>query len=208
MQRILDDDYLEERFYLFEKYTLPSIKNQTNQNFTWLVLFHRKTPEKFLKRIQALKKIYDFDDYYFDDGERFTDLKFCTEDENYDLYITTRIDNDDIVEKTFIERIQDYAADNLHECVISFPNGEKLDLDTNKRYRYYINNNAFCSLIAPKGTSILRTRHTKIFEDNEGVFLKTDKPMWIATIHDSNVSNRLTDFDLQRGDIDSPGFHI
>ena len=205
MQRIFDEDYLEERFDLFEKYTLPSIKNQVNQNFTWLVLFHKNTPEKFLKRIQELKGVYDFEDHYFEDGEVFTNLNFRTKDENYDFYITTRIDNDDMIEETFIKRIQDYAADNLHNCVISFPNGEKLDVETNKRYRYYINNNAFCTLVGPKGTSILKTRHTKIFEDNEGVFLKTDKPMWTAIIHDSNVSNRITDFDLSRGELNSSG---
>lgn len=34
MNRILDEDYLEERFKIFKKYTLQSMKKQTNQNFT------------------------------------------------------------------------------------------------------------------------------------------------------------------------------
>ena len=33
MNRILEEDYLKERFSIFEKYTLPSIKRQTNPNF-------------------------------------------------------------------------------------------------------------------------------------------------------------------------------
>lgn len=197
MQRIFDDDYLEERFYIFEKYTLPSVKNQINQNFTWVVLFHKNTPEKFLKRIKELKKIYDFDDYYFDDGEEFTSLNFCTKDEEYEFYITSRIDNDDVIEETFVKQIQDYAVKNLHNCVISFPNGEKWDLNTNKRYKICQENNAFCSLIGPKGTSILRTSHRKVFENNDAVLFETDKPMWISTIHDSNVFNQIKKSDLK-----------
>ena len=56
MLRIFDDDYLEERFDIFEKYTLPSVKNQINQNFTWVVLFHKNTPNTFLNRINELEK--------------------------------------------------------------------------------------------------------------------------------------------------------
>ena len=52
MRRILDEDYLEERFSIFEKYTLPSMKQQTNQNFTWIILFHKNTPNSFKKKIE------------------------------------------------------------------------------------------------------------------------------------------------------------
>ena len=35
--------WLEHRFSLFEKYCLPSIKNQTYQKFEWIVLFDSMT---------------------------------------------------------------------------------------------------------------------------------------------------------------------
>ena len=40
---ILTDDGLENRFYLVENYCLSSVKNQTNQNFTWCVFFDTNT---------------------------------------------------------------------------------------------------------------------------------------------------------------------
>ena len=42
--KILDEDYLEKRFEIFEKYTLKSISEQTVQDFTWIILFHKRTP--------------------------------------------------------------------------------------------------------------------------------------------------------------------
>lgn len=198
MLRIFDEDYLEERFNIFEKYTLPSIKNQINQNFTWIVLFHKNTPNAFIKRINELKKIYEFDDYYFDDGEEFTSLNFCTKNDDYDFFITSRVDNDDMLEKTFIKRIQDFADNNLRKCIISFPHGEKLDLRTNKKYHYIRKDNPFCSLISHKGTSILRYNHSKILENNNDViFFETEHPMWTATIHESNVNNQIEKNDIK-----------
>ena len=77
MDRILDEDYLEERFYIFEKYTFPSMKNQNNKDFTWIILFHKKTPDKFKKRIERLKHEFNFVDLYLDDGEKFSFLEYC-----------------------------------------------------------------------------------------------------------------------------------
>ena len=54
----LDEQYLDYRFRLFETICLPSVKNQTCQNFKWLVLFDSQTPAKFKKRIENLRKEY------------------------------------------------------------------------------------------------------------------------------------------------------
>ena len=44
-------EWLEHRFALFENYCLPSIKNQTCQEFVWIVLFDSTTPDIFKNRI-------------------------------------------------------------------------------------------------------------------------------------------------------------
>lgn len=51
-------EYLQYRFELFEKYCMPSIMNQTCQNFKWLVLFDINTPEEFKQRINELHNKY------------------------------------------------------------------------------------------------------------------------------------------------------
>lgn len=71
---LFDDKYLSERFSIFLKYCYPSIVNQSNQNFLWLVFFDDRTPQKYKKINEGLaikypryKPIYiNFSDLLFD----------------------------------------------------------------------------------------------------------------------------------------------
>lgn len=200
MNRILDEDYLEERFDIFERFTLQSIKKQTNQNFIWLILFHKNTPDKFKQKIQMLKREFSFVDLYFDDEEKFIFSDYCDNvDNNTDWFITTRIDNDDMFTKDYIEQIQEYANRNIHTCVLSFENGIKYDLKSQKRYEHKRKDNHFLSMIGPKEECILQYNHAKILDSGkEIIFLNSNKPMWTEIVHDSNVINRINETDIEK----------
>lgn len=53
-----DKNYLQYRFGLFEKYCMPSIMNQTCQNFKWFVLFDAHTPQEFKDKVWNLHANY------------------------------------------------------------------------------------------------------------------------------------------------------
>ncbi len=53
IDRATDRAYLENSFERFERYTVPSIKNQKCRNFKWLVLFSKDTPTVYLEKIQG-----------------------------------------------------------------------------------------------------------------------------------------------------------
>ncbi len=200
MTKILDLDYLKQRFSIFEKYTLPSIKSQTNQNFSWIVLFHSDTPNIFKSKILKLKKKYNFIDVYLNDNQKFDLLEYC-KDNNLisDYFITTRIDNDDMLSKNYVEKVQNYANQNFHKCILSFENGIKYDLTTNKTYDYARKDNHFLSMIGEKNDSILNYNHSKIFDTGIDVeIIKTCKPMWTEIIHESNVHNMVNEEDIER----------
>lgn len=55
----LDLKYLRSRFEIFQKYTYPSIKNQTCQNFRWLVLMDENTPNEFKQILSNFHREYD-----------------------------------------------------------------------------------------------------------------------------------------------------
>lgn len=55
----IEDTYLQDRFHLFEKFCLPSIEQQTCQDFKWLVLFDINTPDYFKKKIEELQNRYN-----------------------------------------------------------------------------------------------------------------------------------------------------
>lgn len=199
MNRILDEDYLEERFKIFEKYTLPSMKQQTNQKFTWLILFHKNTPNVFKERIQQLKEEYDFTDLYFGDDEKFIFSEYCNrQKENIEHFITTRIDNDDMFSNDYIDKIQEYANNNFHECILSFSKGMKYDLKSKKKYEYERKDNHFLSMLGTREECILQYNHAKIFSSGkEVIMLDSNKPMWTEIIHESNVINRIKDEDKE-----------
>ncbi|MCI8290791.1 MAG: hypothetical protein HFJ25_00830 [Clostridia bacterium] len=199
MDRILDEDYLEERFYIFEKYTFPSMKNQNNKDFTWIILFHKKTPDKFKKRIERLKHEFNFVDLYLDDGEKFSFLEYCDNyEKDIEYFLTTRIDNDDMINEEYISKIQEYADKNFHQCVISFEKGIKYDLYSQKKFEYIRKDNHFLSMIGPREECILQYNHAKILDSGkEMVFLNSDLYMWTEIIHDSNVINKVKKEDTE-----------
>lgn len=202
MKRILDEDYLKERFSIFERYTLPSMKQQTNQDFIWLILFHKNTPSNFKKKIEELKKEFGFVDLYFGDEDKFHFLEYCNGiSENIEYAITSRIDNDDMFSDDYIAKIQEYANNNFHECILSFSKGRKYDLSTKEQYEYERKDNHFLSMLGTKEECILQYNHAKIFDSGkEVVMLDSNKPMWTEIIHKSNVINRIKEEDKEIGE--------
>lgn len=207
MKRILDEDYLNERFNIFQKYTLQSMKRQTNQNFEWIILFHKDTPNILKERIQKLKNEFNFIDLYYSDDQSFSFLEYCnSKNISCDYFITTRIDNDDMFSDDYISRIQDYANNNFHKCIISFEKGMKFEISSKKKYEFERKDNHFLSMIGTREECILQYNYSKIFDsDKEIVMLDSFKPMWIEIIHESNVRNRIKDEDKQKEIDDKKG---
>lgn len=88
----LSDEYLNHRFFIFENYCYSSIKNQTCQNFKWLVLFDINTPDKFKEWADRLHKEYNnFIPCYLDINE----YKELPKD-----YVTIYNENADLLYKT------------------------------------------------------------------------------------------------------------
>lgn len=54
-----DVDFLNKRLDIFERYCMPSLKNQTCQDFQWLVMFDINTPQVIKDRLVILEKGMD-----------------------------------------------------------------------------------------------------------------------------------------------------
>lgn len=54
-----DETYLRKRMSIFTELCLPSVKQQTCQDFRWLVLFDAHTPNDIRRQIWALHTYYD-----------------------------------------------------------------------------------------------------------------------------------------------------
>lgn len=175
--------WLEHRFLLFEQYCLPSIKNQTCQNFEWIVLFDSTTPEPFKKKVEEYKKkcpqlisVYVepqngcyFADIFRTEVVRRLSLKVqefkCSSCSNQELensrinlrVITTYLDNDDALNIHFIEDLQKRAESLSNGTFINYVDGYQYYTDYKYVMQIHYPRNHFMSVVEEGNPAILKT---------------------------------------------------
>lgn len=187
-------DWLEHRFRLFMDYCWPSVLNQSDQNFTWLVFFDTTTPEQFKALNENLVLKYpNFCPIYVDGIRSFLPSlrRELMERTNTDYLITSRIDNDDLIHRDFIKRVKEEAKPS-GQLVIDMQRGYQL-INKSKIFevRNYIHYfNPFISLIeSSSGARSVMDRNHRDWSTAEQVVAVTDKPYWIEHVHERNKLN-------------------
>ncbi len=90
--------WMKHRMGLFDRYLLPSVQKQTNQNFKFVLCFDERTPPEVVCR-------YDYLDNVVIAWESpMTWIKTITPEAQW--LVTSRIDNDDYYLPEFVERVQ------------------------------------------------------------------------------------------------------
>ena len=117
---------LDYKFNSFEKITLPSIINQTNQNYVWEIYTSKFLPEEYKERLIKLTKPYNKIKIYF--IESFKD--FNKSEKTTGKYCTVRLDDDDGLNKNFVKILQQYK--NHKNVIVSFPHGQKITIQNNE----------------------------------------------------------------------------
>lgn len=194
---ILTEEWLSERFELFETYCFPSVKNQTNQNFLWLVYFDISTPEKYINIIKGLQDSYNnFIPQFIDGSKNFERelIHYVNKELLSNEYIlTTRIDNDDSIHKDFVKTIQDLAQP-VHKFIIDVRKGFQMILINDlEEFRVCEKKfNPFISLVQKreKFESIFRRQHTE-WEKETNIVIFNKIPLWIQIIHGRNKLNKV-----------------
>jgi hypothetical protein len=70
-EETLTEKWLSHRFDLFEKFCYPSVRNQKNQGFRWLVFFDINTPTPYKERISDLAREYQNTCHYLSRVRRY-----------------------------------------------------------------------------------------------------------------------------------------
>lgn len=195
----LTKNWLNHRFKFFQTYCLPSVLNQTNKEFIWLLIFDIDTPKEYILKINALIKNEPNFKVIFADG--FDDLlpSIKSEIEKHievvDKYIiTTRMDNDDTIHKDFIKTIQNLfkPIDNL---ILDLRKGFQLILQDKVEVReFYDCYNPFISLVesVTKYDTVLSKEHKNWNKNTVKIY--KNKHLWIQLIHNQNQANRKTKY--------------
>lgn len=192
-----NEKYLDYRMNLFDRYTFPSLKNQTNKNFKWLVLFSNQTPQKYKKRLQLFAEEFtNFCPLYLTDEEAYNFdiyLESVLNQYDCDTYITTRIDNDDAISINMIEEIQKYYKQECNEnLLLSFTCGLQYTEKTKRFATQNIKGNHFITMILTNPSkTVISFPHNKIPKEITTVTMgEKKKPMWIEVIHENNYANQ------------------
>lgn len=182
--------WMEHRLRLFTLLTLPSIMGQSSQDFTWLILMDRQTPDSDIRTLENagypnMKLIYPA-------PGKSPWLQGIASGE-YDL-ITTRIDNDDAFHRDTVQTIQQtWRTEREHRSkpwLIVFPFGLILDLPTRQAclMEYRANN---CPSLIEDGReprTIWQWDHSRIPAEVRRRCIQ-DKPYWLQTVHSQNLRN-------------------
>ncbi len=202
------DEWLSDRFDIFEKYCLPSMMAQECKDFIWVVFFDSDTPQKYKTRIMEYETLCpQFRPCYMDANEaslfRAADadmrcrpirelVKNCLEGGD-EYVITTNLDNDDALSVDAVGRIQ--RALNLSPTcgAIIFPWGMQYISAIGMILKMFYPHNHFMSLVEKTDSDIKTIHyfiHTKVRKQMPVIDVDGG-PGWLEIVHGTNVSNEL-----------------
>lgn len=185
------DGWLRERVDLFERYCVPSVSNQTNRDFDWLVYLDPQSPDWVIQRLQPFVDRGQFRPIYRDTvsmEELASDIRETVRTRR-DVLITTNVDNDDGLAVDFSQRLVDVhthherAVMYISRGLIKSPDG--LYLRTDRR-------NAFVSVRESWERPVTSwSEYHNEFARVMPVIEIGGPPGWLQVVHGSNVSNRV-----------------
>jgi hypothetical protein len=183
--------WLEKRFKLFDEYCLPSVVNQSVQNFIWLIYFDINTPRKYVEQVELRIKPYNniklilCDSFDYEAKNRFVQEEI---DPNASWLLTTRLDNDDGWHRDFVKILQENVQIGRKEC-LNYPVG--MILYSGKTFLYRHSSNAFISLSEPVDNflTVLCERHDRLGRIAPVRQLPAF-PAFMQVVHDGTRSNK------------------
>jgi hypothetical protein len=191
----LDPGWLARRFDLFEKYCLPSVAAQTARDFHWIIYFDAATPEPFLERMEACRRIFPFIPYL--SGEISAEFWPRSLEEllpaRTPWILTTRFDNDDSLSVDHVARLQAAVArqDRPVRGSLNFPHG--LVIEGGRLYALTHLANPFGSWFEPwdeRTRTAISINHLKM--GRVGPVEQVEGPAaWLQVVHGGNVSNKV-----------------
>ena len=169
--------WMEERVRLFKKYPLPGMRAQTNQRFRWVLIFDPDTPE--IPDFEYENIIYSTIPSAKDNVAR-VDSQWL---------ITSRIDNDDYYEPTFIDEIQRCFKEKTMLVDIG---GRQLDDRTGKFYTFPLYNctSPFISLIEKRPFKTVKHLNHMAMK-NHFTPKYINKQLAVQVVHGNNKMNMI-----------------
>lgn len=193
----LDEPWMTHRLWLFRKYCVPTIIDQTSHNFQWIIYCDTNT--SFIKKTQIEESVRSVPGTLIrlvtHHAAMMSDLRELISGSSTPFVITTRLDNDDGLGENLIQNIQDHfkEADKL---VLNPTDG--IIYDINEKVMTRMRNskrNHYTSLIEKNKTAEELLTVLGFPHDNPppGVVIENiaGDRAWLKIIHEKNIKSQL-----------------
>ena len=126
-EKIFNSDRLDYKFKSFELVTIPSVLNQTNQNYIWYIYSSIYLPEIYKERLLELTNPHEnIICLFIETFKEFNKISYIKS-----KFCTVRLDDDDGLSKTFIQDLNKYENEKK-KTIISFTSGTAFTIDNEK----------------------------------------------------------------------------
>lgn len=201
---VFEPKYFEYRFKIFTEVTLKSFQQQSDSNFALLILHSETMPAKYKEKFLQLENDNQFlyNIFVEDNVESFNQA--IKNSVNYisftdDAALTFRIDNDDAVQKNFIENLRNFIKKEFIGFTINIPNVFIVKRISNENYiveeRNYPSNSIGLAYVTGENykTILEVAQHHLINDNNALILLPRNKSSVLMTINGENEINSIND---------------
>lgn len=200
----LDEVWLRERLELFRRYCVPSVAGQSVCHFTWLVLVASATPPFVVDELTEASGAAAQLEIVRDAARSPVETLRATLSEPRFAaphLITSRLDSDDAIDRTYVERVQG-AFSGQPATFVDFSDGYTYSPSSGTLRRYRHPASPFVSLIERRDDTPLTAlcvNHVKVKERGPVVKLRGE-PGWLQVVHGGNVRNAERGNAVERAD--------
>lgn len=189
------EDWLRHRVAAFQRYCLPSVRAQTEQRFYWLLFCDAESPpwlRRWLDDIQyePLRVVWVEGEF----GARHAQ-ESVRAIARASRVVTTRLDNDDAIARSYVARIQAKAEALPPGTFLNFPHGLQY---ANRRLSHTVDfSNAFISFVerheGGRPSTVYIDSHDQL-RQHGCISQVIGRPAWLQVIHQRNLANRAKGF--------------
>lgn len=135
LSELYDPARLEARFRVFETLTLPSLRAQTDPNFTILVVTSEVMPEPWQSRLKELVDDLPQGRLHIAKTKDLTNeilpvlREICEQSPNLRA-ATFRLDDDDALSRHYIQRVRELSVNLPEKTIVTFPHNLSVYRDT------------------------------------------------------------------------------
>jgi Putative rhamnosyl transferase len=128
LARLYDETRMARRFFLFENLTLPSLVAQTDKDFTTVILSSDVMPDRFKERLSKVTTrlpgaVVEYSPHRRGDTALHKYMVAASEPRLRGISVHFRLDDDDAVGFTYVERLRKLTQGLSPSTHISFPSG-------------------------------------------------------------------------------------